>query len=55
MTQYLSGKPFSVPTSSGKLSEEEYFLRVGLIVYCESCKRNVAAPHKNCPCASPKK
>jgi hypothetical protein len=48
MTQYLSGKPFSVTTSAGKLSDEEYFIRVGAIVRCEACGKNVSSPHK-CP------
>jgi hypothetical protein len=48
MTQYLTGRPFSNPTSSGKISDEEYFVRVGALKHCEACNKNVAINHK-CP------
>lgn len=50
MTQYLTGKPFSVPTCpSGEMSTEEYFVRVGALVWCPACDKNVSAPHAKCP------
>lgn len=46
MTKYLSSQPFSAPVSPGNLTTEEYFLRVGAIVFCEKCDKNVSAPHE---------
>lgn len=46
MTKYLSPQPFSAPVSPGNLTTEEYFLRVGALVHCEECGKNVSAPHK---------
>ena len=31
VTQYLTGKPFSAPVSTGKMTSEEYFIRVGAL------------------------
>jgi hypothetical protein len=47
MTQYLTGHPFTVPVCPGKLTTEEYFVRVGALKYCEACKKNVAIKHKH--------
>jgi hypothetical protein len=52
VTKYLNGKPFTEPVSSGKLTTEEYFVRVGALVFCHACNKNVAVSHA-CPYASP--
>lgn len=46
MTKYLNPQPFSAPVSPGNLTAEEYFLRVGALVRCEECGRNVSPSHK---------
>lgn len=46
MTKYLNPQPFSAPVSPGNLTAEEYFVRVGALVFCHACGKNVAAPHE---------
>ena len=48
VTKYLSGRPFTESASNGKMTDEEYFIRVGALVYCPACEKNVSAPH-DCP------
>jgi hypothetical protein len=48
MTKYLNPQPFSAPTSTGKMTAEEYFIAVGALVYCPACGKAVSNPHQ-CP------
>jgi hypothetical protein len=47
MTKYLTGKPFSVACSRGNLTDTEYFVRVGALVYCPTCKTEKAPQHEH--------
>lgn len=46
MTKYLNPQPFSVSVSPGNLTTEEYFLRVGALIRCEECGKNLSPSHK---------
>lgn len=37
MTKFMTGKPFSVPVSRGNLTDRDYFIRVGALIYCPKC------------------
>jgi hypothetical protein len=38
MTKYLNSQPFSGPTSNGRMTDLEYSIAVGGIIFCEQCK-----------------
>jgi hypothetical protein len=37
MTKYLNPGPFSGATSNGKMSDVEYQIAVGALVWCDRC------------------
>lgn len=38
MTKYLNPGPFSGATSNGKMSDLEYQIAVGALVWCDRCQ-----------------
>ena len=48
MTKYLNPGPFSGPTSNGKMSDLEYQIAVGALVWCPRC-RDYQEPDHDCP------
>ena len=39
-------KSFSQPTSLGKMTDLEYFIRVGAVEFCEKCKDYKSPGHE---------
>jgi len=48
MTKYLNSQPFSAPVSNGKMTDLEYKIAVGGLIFCWACAANVENPH-TCP------
>jgi hypothetical protein len=44
--QYLTNKPFSVACSPGHLTDREYFIAVGALVFCPICDDYKAPKHE---------
>lgn len=46
MTEYLKPGPFSVPVSNGKMSNRDYDIAVGALVWCWRCGEYVKPGHE---------
>lgn len=45
MTKYLNGQPFSTPVSTGRMTDRDYKIAVGALVFCQNCEDYLEPGH----------